>query len=85
MDIIALEKYWAYGEVKCTILPTLMRNTNVCVDIHIHTNIYTCVYSVYVIYSVCVYIYICIYRYIPSLTWRISIEFATGHRTDIFV
>lgn len=42
MDIIALEKYWTYGEVKYTILPTLMRNTDVCVDIHIHTNIYVC-------------------------------------------
>ena len=51
MDIIALEKYWTYGEVKYTILPTLMRNTNVCVDIYIHANIYVCVYSV------CAYIY----------------------------
>lgn len=42
MDIIALEKYWTYGEVKYTTLPTLMRNTDVCVDIHIHTNIYVC-------------------------------------------
>ena len=87
-DIIALERYWAYGEVKCTILPTLIRNINVCVDIHIHANIYMCVYSVCVyiyIYIVCVYIYICICRYSPSLTWRISIEFAIEQRTDIFV
>lgn len=46
MDIIALEKYWTYGEVKYTILPTLMRNTDVSVDIHIHTNIYVCEYIV---------------------------------------
>ena len=58
MDIITLEKYWTYGEMKYTILLTLMRNTNVCVDIYIHTNIYVCVYSV------CAYIYIYIYTYI---------------------
>ena len=63
MDIIALEKYWTYGEVKYTILPTLMRNTNVCVDIYIHANIYACVYSVcaYIYTYVCVCVCVCVY------------------------